>query len=91
MKKKSTFARNSLFEGVKPTPPPTQVYTPNNTQEYTQKATPELEVRVRKDRRVQLLMESSLVDELDAYAKKYNTNRSEIIQAIVKEFLKNNG
>lgn len=66
---------------------PTQIMTQIPTQNDTQT----LDVKVRKDRRVQLMMETSLVKELDKYAKKHNTSRSELVQAIVKEYLKNNG
>jgi hypothetical protein len=84
MKKKSTFARNSLFEGVQPT------HTDVDTHEYTHTHTPTHTVKERKTRRVQLLMKESTVDSLDAYAKKYDTSRNDIIQNLVEEFLKTN-
>ena len=70
-----------LMQDLKPTPAPADTHT----HEYTQPI-----VRERKNRRVQLLMKESVVDSLDAYAKRCDTSRSEIIQNLVEDFLKKN-
>lgn len=68
--------------------------------EYTQKDThtdthipthtPLIQPKDRKDRRVQLLMKESTVNNLDRYAKANNISRSEIIQILVEDFLSKN-
>lgn len=75
--------RSSLFQNLKPTATPTQEYT------HTHTDTPI--VKERKTRRVQLLMKESTVDQLDAYAKKYDTSRNDVIQNLVEEFLRKEG
>lgn len=75
--------RSSLFQNLKPTA------TPTSTHEYTHTDTPIL--KERKTRRVQLLMKESTVDQLDAYAKTYDTSRNDIIQNLVEEFLRKEG
>lgn len=64
---------------------PTQKET---THEYTHTHTPTQ--KERKTRRVQLLMKESTVDALDAYAKRYDTSRNDIIQNLVEKFLDEN-
>lgn len=75
--------RSSLFQNLKPTA------TPISTHEYTHTDTPI--VKERKTRRVQLLMKESTVDQLDAYAKTYDTSRNDVIQNLVEEFLRKEG
>lgn len=74
----------SLYDDLKPTSTHTDTHTHNDTHEYTPVK------RERRTRRVQMLMKESLVDALDAYAAKYDTSRTEIIQGLVEEFLKKN-
>ena len=71
-----------LYDDLKPTSTPTDTHTHNH--EYTPIK------RERRTRRVQMLMKESLVDALDAYAAKYDTSRTEIIQGLVEEFLSKN-
>lgn len=71
-----------LYDDLSPTH--TDTHTHNDTHEYTPVK------RERRTRRVQMLMKESLVDALDAYAAKYDTSRTEIIQGLVEEFLKKN-
>ena len=75
---KATSKFPGLLENVKTT----------HTHEYTHTPTPS--VKERKTRRVQLLLKESTVDQLDAYAKKYDTSRNDIIQNLVEEFLSKN-
>lgn len=72
-----------LMQDLKPTPTSTSTHT------HTDTHTPVM--KERKTRRVQLLMKESTVDALDAYAKKHDTSRNDIIQNLVEEFIKNNG
>lgn len=58
-----------------PTPTPTQTDTPI--------------LKERKTRRVQLLLKESTVNELDAYAKRIDTSRNDIIQGLIEEFIAN--
>jgi len=67
-----------IFEDLKPT----------STHTHTDTHTPV--VKERKTRRVQLLMKESTVDALDAYAKKHDTSRNDIIQNLVEDFIKKN-
>ena len=60
--------------------------TPTHT--HTDTHTPVM--KERKTRRVQLLMKESTVDALDAYAKKHDTSRNDIIQNLVEDFIKTN-
>lgn len=76
-------SRGSLFQDLAPKKP-----TP--TQEYTHTHTDTPIVKERKTRRVQLLMKESTVDQLDAYAKRHDTSRNDIIQGLVDKFLKEN-
>ena len=69
-----------LYDDLKPTHTPTHTHTDTHT--------PVL--KERKTRRVQLLMKESTVDTLDAYAKKHDTSRNDIIQNLVEDFIKNN-
>ena len=62
--------------------------TPTSTHTHTDTHTPVM--KERKTRRVQLLMKESTVDALDAYAKKHDTSRNDIIQNLVEDFIKNN-
>lgn len=75
---KSTSKFPDLLGNVKNTPTPTHEYT----------HTPTHTAKERKTRRVQLLMKESTVNELDAYAKRNDTSRNDIIQNLVEEFLK---
>lgn len=75
--------RESKFPGLMADLKPTHTHTPTHTD--TQPT-----VRERKNRRVQLLMKESTVDALDAYAKKHDTSRNDIIQNLVEEFLNKN-
>ena len=74
----------SLYDDLKPSSTPTHTDTHTHTHEYAPIK------RERRTRRVQMLMKESLVDALDAYAKKHDTSRTEIIQVLVEEFLKEN-
>lgn len=60
-------------------------HTQDDTHVYTH-----TQKRERKNRRVQLVLKESSVDELDVYAKKHDTSRNAIIQDLVDEFLKRN-
>ena len=71
-----------LYDDLKPTSTHTDTHT--HTHEYAPIK------RERRTRRVQMLMKESLVDALDAYAAKYDTSRTEIIQGLVEEFLSKN-
>jgi hypothetical protein len=74
--------RESKFPGLM------QDLKPTSTHTHTDTHTPV--VKERKTRRVQLLMKESTVDALDAYAKKHDTSRNDIIQNLVEDFIKNN-
>ena len=74
----------SLYDDLKPSSTPTHTDTHTHTHEYAPIK------RERRTRRVQMLMKESLVDALDAYAAKYDTSRTEIIQGLVEEFLSKN-
>ena len=76
--------RESKFPGLMQDLKPTHTHT--DTHEHTH--TPV--VKERKTRRVQLLLKESTVDALDAYAKKHDTSRNDIIQNLVEDFIKNN-
>ena len=82
--------RESKFPGLMDglTPKPTHTPTHDDTHTHTHADTPIK--RERRTRRVQMLMKESLVDALDAYAAKYDTSRTEIIQGLVEEFIKKN-
>ena len=67
-----------LMQDLKPTPTHTDTHT----------HTPVM--KERKTRRVQLLMKESTVDALDAYAKKHDTSRNDIIQNLVEDFITKN-
>lgn len=67
-----------LMQDLKPTP----------THTHTDTHTPV--VKERKTRRVQLLLKESSVDALDAYAKKHDTSRNDIIQNLVEDFINKN-
>ena len=69
-----------LMQDLKPT------HTHTDTHEHTHTST----VKERKTRRVQLLMKESTVDALDAYAKRHDTSRNDIIQNLVEDFIKKN-
>lgn len=70
----------SLYDDLKPTSTPTHTHTDTHTPV----------MKERKTRRVQLLMKESTVDALDAYAKKHDTSRNDIIQNLVEDFIKKN-
>ena len=89
MKKKSTFAKNALFEGANPTP--VNNYTPTPTHEYTDTHTPTPISKERKTKRLQLLLRESTVERLGAYAKEHDTSRNEIVQTLVDDFLRKEG
>lgn len=72
-----------LMGKVKNTP----AHTSTPTHEYTHTHTDTPVMKERKTRRVQLLMKESTVDQLDAYAKRHDTSRNDIIQNLVEEFL----
>lgn len=75
--------RESKFPGLmQDLNPPTHTHT------HTDTHTPVM--KERKTRRVQLLMKESTVDALDAYAKKHDTSRNDIIQNLVEEFIQKN-
>jgi hypothetical protein len=79
VKKNNTFGvLNNL-----PNPTPTPTYTDTHTHTDTHI------VKERKTRRVQLLLKESTVNELDAYAKRIDTSRNEIIQNLIEDFLSN--
>lgn len=80
--------RESKFPGLMGDLKPTHTPTHTDTHEYTHTDVPIK--RERRTRRVQMLMKESLVDALDAYAAKYDTSRTEIIQGLVEEFIKKN-
>ena len=67
-----------LYDDLKP------VSTPTHTDTHT------TVMKERKTRRVQLLMKESTVDTLDAYAKKHDTSRNDIIQNLVEDFISKN-
>ena len=69
-----------LYDDLKPTHTPTHTHTDTHTPV----------MKERKTRRVQLLMKESTVDTLDAYAKKHDTSRNDIIQNLVEDFIKKN-
>ena len=69
-----------LYDDLKPTSTPTHTHTDTHTPV----------MKERKTRRVQLLMKESTVDALDAYAKKHDTSRNDIIQNLVEDFIKTN-
>lgn len=69
-----------LYDDLKPTSTPTHTHTDTHTPV----------MKERKTRRVQLLMKESTVDALDAYAKKHDTSRNDIIQNLVEDFIKKN-
>lgn len=74
--------RESKFPGLYDDLKPTHTHT------HTDTHTPV--IKERKTRRVQLLMKESTVDALDAYAKKHDTSRNDIIQNLVEDFIKKN-
>ena len=74
--------RESKFPGLM------QDLTTPSTSTHTDTHTPVM--KERKTRRVQLLMKESTVDALDAYAKKHDTSRNDIIQNLVEDFIKKN-
>ena len=74
----------SLYDDLKPTSTHIDTHTSTHTDTHTPV------VKERKTRRVQLLMKESTVDALDAYAKKHDTSRNDIIQNLVEDFIKNN-
>ena len=76
--------REKKFPGLYDDLKPTSTHTDTHTHEYAPIK------RERRTRRVQMLMKESLVDALDAYAAKYDTSRTEIIQGLVEEFLSKN-
>ena len=76
--------RESKFPGLMDDLKPVSTHTSTHTHTDTPV------VKERKTRRVQLLMKESTVDTLDAYAKKHDTSRNDIIQNLVEEFIKNN-
>lgn len=76
--------RESKFPGLYDNLKPTHTDTHTHTDAYTPA------VKERKTRRVQLLMKESTVDALDAYAKKHDTSRNDIIQNLVEDFIKTN-
>lgn len=59
----------------------------DDTHNHTHNDTQEPEARERKDRRVQLLTYGSLVDRMDAYAKRRGVSRAEVFEAAVTDFL----
>jgi hypothetical protein len=74
--------RESKFPGLM------QDLKPTSTHTHTDTHTPV--VKERKTRRVQLLLKESSVDALDAYAKKHDTSRNDIIQNLVEDFINKN-
>ena len=86
--KGSTFPK--VFENINP-PTHTHTDTPTPTDVSTPTTSPAPVVKERKTRRVQLLMKESTVQSLDAYAKRYDTSRNDIIQNLVEDFLAKNG
>lgn len=80
--------KSNTFGVLNNLPNPTPAPTPTHTHNYTHTDTPI--VKERKTRRVQLLLKESTVNELDAYAKRIDTSRNEIIQNLIEEFIKNN-
>ena len=83
MKKQSTFARNSLLEGVK------VAHTQTHAHEHVQESEkPLFTPKATKEHRVHMVMEKSTVMRLDACARKYGVSRSHIIQTLVEDFLR---
>ena len=76
--------REAKFPGLLDDLKPTSTHTSTHTHTDTPI------MKERKTRRVQLLMKESTVDALDAYAKKHDTSRNDIIQNLVEDFIKNN-
>ena len=68
-----------MFEGLNPTPTDTPTPTPTPTRTLPQKEF--------KSKRVQLLMKPSVVARLDAYATSIGSNRNDMLNKIVEEFL----
>lgn len=84
MKKKNTFGRNSLFEGVKPT----HVQAHEHVHEHVPTpVTPK--VKELKDKRIPLMVKPSTVTELDEYAKIWGITRNELLRKLIGEFLSN--
>lgn len=77
--------KNNTFGVLNNLPDPTPTYTDTHTHTHTD--TPV--VKERKTRRVQLLLKESTVNKLDAYAKKNDESRNEIIQNLIEDFLRN--
>jgi hypothetical protein len=69
---------------------PESFNTQNNTTVTTQTKEPVREPvgREKKDRRIQILTFGSLVDRLDAYAKRRGVSRAEVFEMAVEHFLK---
>ena len=58
-----------------------------DTHDYTHNGVYEPEARERKERRVQLLTYGSLVDRMDAYAKRRGVSRAEVFETAMNAFL----
>ena len=91
IKKTPTFG-NGLFDGLEPknteTPvaTPTPESTPTHTQEYKPTSTP-VKKKIRRDRRMNFLMEPSKAEKLKAYAEKYDVSMNDILDVFVDEIL----
>lgn len=73
--------REPKFPGLMDDLNPTSEHTHTQTHKPTQR------VKEYKQHRVQMLFKPSMIEELDQYAKNYNVSRTEIVQALVSEFL----
>ena len=65
----------------------TQPYTDTHEHTHTHKHEHEPVAREKKSRRIQILTFDSLVERMDAYAKKRGVSRAEVFEVAVEKFL----
>lgn len=81
------FQRETKFPGLMDDLKPVSKHTHTHTSEPTQVHTPTPRVKEYKQHRVQMLLKPSMVESLDQHAKAYNVSRTEIVQALIGEYL----
>ena len=97
MAKKPVFENSPDSFGETRLPVDVDTHTHKHTQEHSDKHTHthnhkhEPMAREKKSRRIQILTFDSLVDRMDAYAKKRGVSRAEVFEVAMEKFLSDLG
>ena len=83
-----SVGKSSIWENLEPKEKPT--HTPVQTHTDTPTHTHKRKIKETKDRRVQLLTYTALIEDMDAYGESHGMSRAEVFEAAVREFLERN-